>query len=91
MQLLASFDHPPATGTVVGDDRREHFAECSLVHGLSLSEGDGPGCFVVMSCSDDLFRIRDDSAVVQEDVDVVLAASRAQMSPFRTTYGWRFA
>ena len=25
-----------------------------------------------MSCSDDLFRIRDDSAVVQEDVDVVL-------------------
>ncbi|MBT2533026.1 hypothetical protein J7E83_13025 [Arthrobacter sp. ISL-48] len=57
-------DFPPAASPVVGDDRPEHFAERLLVDGLAVAEGNGAGCLVVVSRSDDAVRIRNDAAVV---------------------------
>lgn len=72
--LLISFPlqlAPPARA-VVGDDVLEHRGKGRPVDRFVLADGHGAGGLVVMAASDDSLGIRDDAAVVQKYVDVVL-------------------
>src|SRR6266508_829098 len=63
---------PPA-GAVVGDDVAEHGAEGGRVDRLAPADGHRAGELVLVTAGDDPLRVgRDDAAVIEEDVDVVL-------------------
>lgn len=63
---------PPASGLVVGDNLPEHREQCRGIDRLALPHSHGAGGLVLVPAGDDPVRIRNDSAVVQKDVDVVL-------------------
>ena len=86
--LTFALELTPAAGPVVRDDLLEHGAEGARVGRLALPDGHRTRGLVVVPARDDPFGIGDDPAVVEENVDVVLAASRAQMLPSSTKYGW---
>ena len=70
--LELALEFAPAASPVVGDDVLEHGAEGRPIDGLALAEGNGAGGLVVVASGDDPVGIRDDGAVVEEYVDVVL-------------------
>src|SRR5687767_12438857 len=72
-----AFELAPAAGAVVGDDVSEHCFEGRRVHGLALIDRDHAAGFVVVAGGDDVFGVRDDGAVVQEDIDVVLGGQQS--------------
>src|SRR6202034_3014619 len=61
----------PAARAVVRDDVPEHGGEGGRVDGFSLVNRHGPGRLVAVASRDDPVRVRDDRAVVEEDVDVI--------------------
>src|SRR5256884_5632247 len=62
----------PAAGPVVGHDLPEHGGEGGRIDGFALADGHGAGGLVVLAAGDDSIGIRDDAAVVEKNVDVVL-------------------
>ena len=69
-------DLAPAARPVVGNDLPEHFAESMCVDFLVLTDRDGSGGLVVVAAGDDAFRIRNDRAVVKEDVDMIFCGEQ---------------
>src|ERR1022692_921803 len=70
--LLILLQLAPATSAVVGNDVPEHNGQSGRVDRLARLDGHCAGGGVVVASGDDPVGIRDDSAVVQEYVDVVL-------------------
>ena len=62
----------PAAGPIVGNDLRERSGERTRVGGLALADGHSAGTLVVVAGGDDSLGVRENCAVVEEDVDVVL-------------------
>src|SRR5580692_11618558 len=62
----------PAAGPVIRDDLPEHRGEGGRVDGLALADGHRAGGLVAVPAGDDAVRVRDDAAVVEEYVHVVL-------------------
>jgi hypothetical protein len=66
----------PAAGAIVGNDLFEHGGEGGGVDGFALADGHGAGGLVAVARSDDPVGIRDDGAVVEEHVDVILCCQQ---------------
>ena len=66
------FDLSPAAGAVVRADLVQHGGQRRERDGCVAVEGDGAGGLVGVSAGDDVVGVRDDQAVVEEQVDVVL-------------------
>ena len=60
----------PAASPVVGNDLLEHRRQCRFVDRFALTDRHCSSGFVAVSSGDDFLWIRDDSAVVKEDIDV---------------------
>src|SRR6266498_2287643 len=69
---LSALQLAPATGAVVRDDLLDHRGQGAGIDGLALADGHGTGGLVVVPAGDDPLGIRDDGAVVEEHVDVIL-------------------
>src|ERR687896_864842 len=74
--LPISFDLAPSTGAVVGDDLLEHRSKRGTIYGFVLPDGDRSRSCVVVSAGDDSFWIRDDGAVIEEYIDVILGCQQ---------------
>src|SRR5215207_2414690 len=73
---LFLLDLAPAARPVVGNDLPEHFAESTCVDLLVLTDRDGSGGLVVVAAGDDALRIRNDRAVVKEDVHMIFGGEQ---------------
>jgi predicted RNase H-like nuclease len=62
----------PAAHAVVSDDLPEHSAQSRRIDGLALADGNSAGGLVVVTSGDDSLGIRDNAAVVEEYVDMIL-------------------
>src|SRR5215207_4024154 len=70
--LASALQLAPAAGAVVGDNVLDHGGEGGRVDSFALADSHGAGGLVVVATGDNSLRIRDDSAVVEKYVDVVL-------------------
>src|ERR1700730_3798633 len=70
--LAIALQLAPAARSVVADDVLEHDGEGGRVDGFALPESHGAGRLVVVTGGDDPVGIRDNGAVVEKYVDVVL-------------------
>lgn len=74
--LWLLFDLSPAAGSVVRADLAQHGGEWSAGDGAVAVEGDRAGGLVVVAAGDDVVGVGHDGAVVEEQVDVVLAGQQ---------------
>lgn len=81
MSSTTLLDLSPAAGAVVRADLTEHLAERRRWNRLALADRHRARCRVLVSGGDDAVGVRDDPAVVQEDVAWSFVASSALISP----------
>lgn len=73
---LCTLQFSPAAGAIVGSNLLEYVGECPCVDLRALVDGHCSSGLVVVPARNDTLRIRDDAAVIKEDINMVFGGEQ---------------